>query len=278
MASIVLGVRERLRSRSRLQLAKTRSGEDKTAVAGLVVPSPNSSEWEHVGTSLFPRTLRQEALATPEAEDEIVFQPLADNPEQQQPAFEQGTARPFQDTTPGLSTTGLPASPQPASVPTPPEDSKDLSPTSSQQSSSPSTVATGLAIFPRQKTVHTDVSTQTLPAVAQECIYRQTTEIVQEAISRDIHVHHYYEYLQPIKVVEVLPARHWLLDVETGQKTEIPEPEGWVIPESMRPSKPDLSKVKKESRHYLVNGEHPNGVPEQPPAADDQGQSRIQRR
>ncbi|RMZ82736.1 hypothetical protein DV738_g1555, partial [Chaetothyriales sp. CBS 135597] len=107
--------------------------------------------------------------------------------------------------------------------------------------------------FPRQNTVQTDVSVRTLPAVTQECIYRQTTEIVQEAISRDIHVHHYYEYLQPIKVVEVLPARHWLLDVETGQKTEIPEPEGWMIPESMRPSKPDLTKVKKESRHYLVN-------------------------
>ncbi|RMZ92217.1 hypothetical protein DV736_g535, partial [Chaetothyriales sp. CBS 134916] len=384
-----MGVKERLRSRSRhLQLVKARSIEEKTTP----VSSPTFSEWEHASASLLPRTLRQEALATPDAEHEIIFQPSA------------GTERfePKQGTASGMGLCQLAqslqlragsiqidpqASPQPVSVRTSSKQSKDLlsndlstghhsainqqstslpvmtagllasqravpkhiplastspvldqyeannlvgrenqdsqglpllprplsaassgakfpSQTSSCQSNNehrdgrvpdhrteqsvdpnhadrqiPLTPLTPVGTpvdvpaqmtlpdnFPRQNTVHTDVSTQRLPAVTQECIYRQTTEIIQKPISRDIHVHHYYEYLQPIKVVEILPAKHWLLNLETGEKTEIPEPEGWVIPESMRPTKPDLSRVKKESRHYLVNDEYPNGVAEQLPA------------
>ncbi|RMZ80108.1 hypothetical protein DV737_g3126, partial [Chaetothyriales sp. CBS 132003] len=396
MAAIVMGMKERLRSRSRhLQLVKTRSVEEKTTP----VPSPTFSEWEYASASLLPKTLRQQALATPDTEHEIIFQPLADT---EQVESKQGTtsgmdlcqpAQSFQGTqfSPSSPETEPPASPQPVSVRTSSKQSNDLPSngltighrsTLSQQSSSRPTMTAGLAAsrraapkhiplastspvldqyeanntvgwengvsqelpslpssspatssgtkspsrtssrqghnqrgggqvpdnrttqnlnlnptdrqipppplalasmavdvpahvtlpdnFPRQNTVHTDVSVQSLPGVTQECIYRQTTEIIQMAVSRDIHVHHYYEYLQPIKVVEILAARHWMLDLETGEKTEIPEPEGWVIPESMRPTKPDLSRVKKESRHYLVNDEHPNGVAEQPPVGEDE--------
>ncbi|KAG9771229.1 hypothetical protein KCU88_g6405, partial [Aureobasidium melanogenum] len=103
------------------------------------------------------------------------------------------------------------------------------------------------------------------PAVTQEVVKNKRTEIVQEEITRHIHVHHYYTYIQPIRVVEVLPARHYTIDEKTGQKVEIPAPDGWEMPASLQPTKPDLSGIAPESRHYLVDEEHPNGIPEPPP-------------
>ncbi|EXJ64720.1 hypothetical protein A1O7_01058 [Cladophialophora yegresii CBS 114405] len=115
------------------------------------------------------------------------------------------------------------------------------------------------------RTEHTYVEEVVKPAVTHEVIRNNRTEIVQEEITREIHVHHYYTYTQPIKAVEILPARHFIVDGQTGEKVEIPPPEGWVMPANMHPYKPDLSNLAPETRHYLVDDEHPTGVLEPAP-------------
>lgn len=119
--------------------------------------------------------------------------------------------------------------------------------------------------FDMQNTVRTEVTEEQRPAVIHENVIKQKTEIRQKAITRDIHVHHYYTYIQPVKVVEILPAKHFILDPRTGVKTEIPAPPGWQLPNSLSPVLPDTSTVKGWTRHYLVDEEHPNGVLEPPP-------------
>lgn len=119
--------------------------------------------------------------------------------------------------------------------------------------------------FKPGSSAHTDVETIIQPAVTQEAVKQNTVEIVQEEITREIHVHHYYTHLQPIKAIEVLPARHFLVDEQTGQKVEIPAPEGWVMPSPLQPRKPDTTDVGASTRHYLVNEQHPSGIPEPPP-------------
>ena len=104
-----------------------------------------------------------------------------------------------------------------------------------------------------------------MPAVTHEVIKHNKTEIIQEEITREIHVHHYYTYTQPIKTIEILPARHFIVDGKTGEKVEIAAPEGWTLPTNMQPYTPDISGLRPEYRHYLVDDEHPNGVPEPPP-------------
>ncbi|KIX97166.1 uncharacterized protein Z520_07280 [Fonsecaea multimorphosa CBS 102226] len=119
--------------------------------------------------------------------------------------------------------------------------------------------------FKPGKSEHTEVEEVIRPAVTHEVVKRDTKEIVQEEITREIHVHHYYTYTQPIKAVEIRPARHFLVDAETGKKVEIPAPEGWVMPSNLQPYKPDLSGVSAATRHYLVDEEHPTGVTEPAP-------------
>ena len=113
--------------------------------------------------------------------------------------------------------------------------------------------------FQLESYIRTEVTTDWAPAVTQEVIHDQKIQIIQEEITRDIHIHHYYEYFQPIKVLEIAPARHWFLDHKTGKKIEIPEPTGWKPPKGLRPYRPDTSTITKKTRHYLVNDEHPEG-------------------
>lgn len=119
--------------------------------------------------------------------------------------------------------------------------------------------------FDLRDTEETHVYQRQRPAVTHETIIKERHEITQEAITRDIHIHHYYTYLQPVRVVEILPPKHFLFDPETGKKTEIPQPFGWTMPENMFPTSPDMSSVVGWTRHYLVNEEHPYGIPEPPP-------------
>ncbi|KAJ9608691.1 hypothetical protein H2200_006462 [Cladophialophora chaetospira] len=119
--------------------------------------------------------------------------------------------------------------------------------------------------FKPGRTEHTYVEETMMPAVTHEVIKHNKTEIVQEEITREIHVHHYYTYTQPIKTIEILPARHFIVDANTGEKVEIAAPEGWVMPSNMQPYKPDIGLVNVETRHYLVNEEHPSGIIEPPP-------------
>ena len=114
----------------------------------------------------------------------------------------------------------------------------------------------------------TYVETEWLPAVTRERIHHQKTEVLYPAIERDIHVHHYYQYTQVILVQEVLPARHFKLDKDTGRKVEIPAPPGWEMPTKLTPQQPNTSELKQWTRHYLINDAHPNGVDEEPPTEE----------
>lgn len=118
----------------------------------------------------------------------------------------------------------------------------------------------------------TTIDTEWRPAVTHEKIHNHRTEIIQEAITRDIHIHHYYTYVQPIKVVEVLPAKHYRYDAATGLKTEIPAPRGWVMPTNLQPHTPDMSSLSGYTRHYLVNEQYPTGIAEDPPSDEHRQQ------
>lgn len=129
--------------------------------------------------------------------------------------------------------------------------------------------------FNLQDTEETHVYEEVRPAVTHETIIKERTEIVQEEITRDIHVHHYYTYAQPVKVVEVLPAKHYYLDLVTGVKTQIPAPKGWQLPVHMQPVAPDTSTIKSWTRHYLVDEAHPNGIAESPPLKHESGHDNL---
>jgi hypothetical protein len=113
--------------------------------------------------------------------------------------------------------------------------------------------------------------------VTHEVIKHHRTEVFREEVTKEIHVHHYYTYTQPIKTVEILPARHFIVDEKTGGKIEIPAPKGWTMPASMQPYTPDTSGLVAMTRHYLVDDEHPKGVPEPPPAAEQTRPSATRR-
>lgn len=119
--------------------------------------------------------------------------------------------------------------------------------------------------FNLQNTEHTHVYETQRPAVTHETIVKKRTEIIREEITRDIHMHHYYTYQQPIKLVEILPPKHYFLDLETGVRTEIAPPFGWSLPVSMFPVSPNTSQLAGYTRHYLVNDQHPYGIPEEAP-------------
>jgi hypothetical protein len=95
--------------------------------------------------------------------------------------------------------------------------------------------------------------------VTQEVVKEHTVEIIQEEITRDIHIHHHYTYIQPVRAVEVLPARHFVIDPVTGVKTEIPAPPGWEMPTDVRPRTIDAGSLVSATRHYLVDEQYPHG-------------------
>ena len=133
------------------------------------------------------------------------------------------------------------------------------------------------ANFDLRNTERTQVDTQFAPAVTQEKIHIQRTESITKVIHRDIHVDHYYTYFQPIRVVEILPARHFRLDPETGVKTEIPAPLGYKLPAHLEPREAeDYSHLKQTIRHYVVDEDHPEGQLENPPREHEHDISKIQ--
>lgn len=62
---------------------------------------------------------------------------------------------------------------------------------------------------------------------------------MEEQITRDIHTHDHYHYIQPVYELEVLPARHFLEDAEGGlvevTEADLPDCTGenqrWAIAE-----------------------------------------------
>ena len=105
----------------------------------------------------------------------------------------------------------------------------------------------------------TSVDTVWHPAVEKQTIQRERTEVVRPVIEKDVHVHHYYEYEQPVQVTEVLAPKHYRLDPATGEKVEIESPVGWQLPEPLTVQSPDISKIKGTQRHYVVDDDHPRG-------------------
>lgn len=69
---------------------------------------------------------------------------------------------------------------------------------------------------------HMDVSWS--PAVTKEMQIVNSHELVHEAITREIHDHHYHHRILPVIDLEVLPPRHFVL-AEGGGYTEISEAE-----------------------------------------------------
>jgi hypothetical protein len=122
------------------------------------------------------------------------------------------------------------------------------------------------ATFDLRNTERTIVNTNVAPAVTQEKIHIKRTELVTKAIHRDIHIDHHYTYVQPIPVVEILPARHFRLDPVTGVKTEISAPPGYRLPAHLEPRKAeDYSHLRQMTRHYVVDEDHPHGQLESAP-------------
>lgn len=122
------------------------------------------------------------------------------------------------------------------------------------------------ANFDLSNTERTHVEIKVAPAVTQEKVHIQRTELVTKAVHRDVHIDHHYTYVQPIPVVEILPARHFRLDPITGVKTEIPAPPGYKLPAHLEPRKAeDYSHLRQTARHYVVDEDHPNGQLESQP-------------
>lgn len=73
-------------------------------------------------------------------------------------------------------------------------------------------------------TEQTHVNVKWAPAVTHEVRNVDTHEIIQEAVTREIHNHHYYHRVLPIIDIEVLPARHFVPTADGGYR-EISEAE-----------------------------------------------------
>jgi hypothetical protein len=116
---------------------------------------------------------------------------------------------------------------------------------------------------------HTGVDTVIHPAVEKQVLHLDKTEVTHSTVERDVHIHHHYEYTQPIKVVEVLPPKHYRIDERTGAKIEIDPPPGWIMPQPLVTTAPDVSSIKSSQRHYVVNEQYPDGKLEDWPLKEE---------
>ncbi|KUI54238.1 hypothetical protein VP1G_01661 [Cytospora mali] len=116
--------------------------------------------------------------------------------------------------------------------------------TSNNQKPNPTTKSEPDNAHPlKTRTVDTDVTSHTAPAVTHEFIQPKLHEIYEKKITREIHHHHIYHRTLPILKTEILPARHFvdssdgkgLVEVsedEVRQLTGLPVREWLVIPRS----------------------------------------------
>jgi hypothetical protein len=134
------------------------------------------------------------------------------------------------------------------------------------------------ANFDLSNTERTHVETSVAPAVTQEDVHIKRTELVTKAIHRDIHIDHHYTYVQPIPILEILPARHFRLDPITGVKTEIPAPPGYKLPTHLEPRRAeDYGHLRQTTRHYVVDEDHPHGKLESSPFQNRSDVSSVER-
>jgi hypothetical protein len=113
-----------------------------------------------------------------------------------------------------------------------------------------------------RKTEHRQVETPTIPEITPEDAGHSKTDTVQEEIIREIHVHHFFEYNQPIKTIEIVTARHFIVDAQTGEKVEIPPPEGWVMANLPQPHFSDPTGP--PTRQYVLDTMPTSGMTEPP--------------
>lgn len=87
-----------------------------------------------------------------------------------------------------------------------------------------------------QDSEDTTMRTKWAPATTHETIRQDLHEVEHRQITREIHEHHVFHRVLPIKDVEVLPAKHFV-ESENGQRIEIPEsqiPNGSVTKDAQR--------------------------------------------
>lgn len=95
------------------------------------------------------------------------------------------------------------------------------------------------------------------PAVVHETIVRETHEIREEHVTREIHNHHYFHRILPIVDIEVLPSRHFV-PVEGGYaeiaEEEVPGQAGanaqWLVAETVSKLLPKSNNKAVEARHF----------------------------
>lgn len=61
-----------------------------------------------------------------------------------------------------------------------------------------------------RNTVDTEGEVKWAPAVTHEVVKPHTHEIIQQKIYREIHNYEHYHRIQPVRMTEVLPPRHWI--------------------------------------------------------------------
>ena len=121
--------------------------------------------------------------------------------------------------------------------------------------------------FPLDNSTRTSVSTEWNPSITSETRQVHYYPQIYKPIVTHHHIHHHYVYEQPIKVIEILPAKHYRIN-EAGEKEEIEAPKDWVVPDSMKPTPGIEEEVKAQleptTRHYVVDEAHPRGQLEAP--------------
>ncbi|ROV99184.1 hypothetical protein VPNG_08234 [Cytospora leucostoma] len=113
------------------------------------------------------------------------------------------------------------------------------------------------------RTVDTEVTSRTAPAVVHEVVQPEVHEIVQKRITREIHNHHIYRRTLPVLETEILPSRHFLESSDGGRLVEASENEvkkitglpvrDWIV----------LPRSSLTESHVQYNGrQNPTHVPE----------------
>lgn len=204
---------------------------------------------------------------------------------------------PRQPVSPDKSSYKTPSRPPDASTPRPtttsefPQADRAIGDkaTSAQQPTDTPVISSSSPLSPQQISPHvllppdfvpghrttTHVHTTWSPAVTAATTHRHIATHTHTPIVRHHHVHHHYTYTQPVKVTEVLPARHFRIDEHTGDKVELDgPPEGYEEEECLgqqggQPHRNDevdqyhellrSGRLEPLTRHYVVDEENPQG-------------------
>ncbi|KAI1102556.1 hypothetical protein F4804DRAFT_260798 [Jackrogersella minutella] len=108
----------------------------------------------------------------------------------------------------------------------------------------------------------TDTTKSYAQAVTHETICSHVHEITEEHVYREIHNHDVYHRIQPVYDVEILPARHFVLDPDGGlvevSEDDLPDCTGlnekWYVGKKVPRVVPSSSKDEEESPMDPIEG------------------------